>query len=518
MRISLVASFCFLFSWAALLAGQEERSLSILANENDYVRVGLDRSPIIERMSKLVDLAQSRVRMAGGGLRPQVDGTAVYGVGGSGLGVETGALGYHYDLDADVQEETVRTQLSLKQTLSKDTEVGDQIRLAEVELQIAAAEYERQRQQIAYRIKESLYNYLKAREFVEIQRRSVKLGEENLERTLKRRRLNTATQIDVLQAEGELAMRREGLIASENAVKLAEDVINNLMGFPLGVSHDPDPVERSLPEVMAEEACVRKGQRNRPELLAAQGAIHRSTLLRRAAKRRYRPLLFLVGTYTWDDLDVRSTLTTSGLSPGYLILDVTPELYGHETYSFEHELSGALVNTNLSVDSITEENGTLERTFQWINGHIFDHKLLSKEAQPYFDWEQGDEWLFAAGVRLPLYDGGIKREQVHQTIIEEQRAQKDLQILMDTIVLETKKAYFSYNQARERIRVLENTVAQADEVLRFVRKRGDLGLAASYEESEAELAVKNALMAQTNAFFDALLAKADLDRSIGTVY
>jgi len=512
MRISRIASFCVLFFFEGTMqADMEPGNLPVLAGEEDYVRVGMECSPMIQRMSRLVDLAQSRVLMAGGGMKPQIDSTTVYGVGGSGLSVDAGALGYHSDLDLDVKEETVRTQLSLKQTLSKDTEVGDQIRLAEVEVRIAVAEYERQRQQLAYRIKEAFYNCLKAKEFQRIQAISVRLGEENLERTQKRSQLNTATRVEVLQAEGELAMRRESWIASQNAVRLSEDVINNLLGLPVGIPHNPKPVSRQMPKVMDEEVCIRKGQRNRPEIMAARGAIERSLILRRAAKRRYRPILFLVGTYTWDDLDVRSTITTSGLSPGYLILDVTPELYGHDTFRLQHELSGTLVNTDLSVDYI-------ERMFQRVNARLFDNRLTSREAQPYFDWKQGDEWLFAAGVRFSLYDGGIKRQQVHQTFLEEDRTQRDLEILMDTIVLETKKAYFSYHQALERMRVLSNTVAQAEEVLRFVRKRGDLGLAASYEESEAELALKNALMAQTNALYDAWLAKADLDRSIGMVY
>jgi hypothetical protein len=227
-------------------------------------------------------------------------------------------------------------------------------------------------------------------------------------------------------------------------------------------------------------------------------------------------MLFLVGTYTWDDLDVRSTITTSGLSPAYMLLDVTPEFYEDEDIEIHDQWSGALVGyENLTADQVEDDS---QEILDWVDDELFRGQLVSQLGRTYWDYKMEDSWLVATGVRMSLFDGGIKKEMVHQTLLDEERSTNDLQILQDTITLENKKAHFSYQQAKDRIAVLDNAIAQADEVLRLVRKRADLGLAASFEESDAEHALHNARSGRINAFFDAWLAKAELDHAMGIVY
>jgi outer membrane protein TolC len=128
-----------------------------------------------------------------------------------------------------------------------------------------------------------------------------------------------------------------------------------------------------------------------------------------------------------------------------------------------------------------------------------------------------DTWDVGVSVTLDLWNWGTTLHQVDQAQAQVAQNREAFGQMQDGVTLETTQSYLNLEQAKERIEVSRRGVAQAEENYRVSNRRYNEGLVINSDMLDAAVAVAQAKVTYTQALVDYELAKANLERAIGSI-
>ena len=126
-----------------------------------------------------------------------------------------------------------------------------------------------------------------------------------------------------------------------------------------------------------------------------------------------------------------------------------------------------------------------------------------------------DFWMVGIGVQWNLFDGGQTRRKANALSYRAQALERERANLESWIALEVRQAWLRLQETRERKRLTERVVEQAEENLRVVRDRYRNGEGTNTEVLDAEMLRALSHSNYDNARFDARLALYELARGVG---
>lgn len=184
-------------------------------------------------------------------------------------------------------------------------------------IETAGMEHQQLEQSYAERVQETIdlvhagfWDLLFVQKDVEVKRFALELGERLLEINQKKVKEGVSAPVEVLQAETEIAIRKEALITAENAVKTAEDSLKQLI-FPFRENTGWDFVivpDSTIPSVDSEEVppwekALDTAFQHRPDLHRQQIDLRIKELQVETAENATLPRLDFTGTTNYAGLD-----------------------------------------------------------------------------------------------------------------------------------------------------------------------------------------------------------------------
>ncbi len=132
-----------------------------------------------------------------------------------------------------------------------------------------------------------------------------------------------------------------------------------------------------------------------------------------------------------------------------------------------------------------------------------------------FAGDGSDSYTVLALLSINLFNGMSDRARVARAHAERQRLASLVTERRRAIELEVNEAYLQTREAIERIRVREETVAQAGENLRIIRNRYQTGISTILELLTAEHLLAKAKTSRIQSLYDYRVARARLQLSTG---
>ncbi len=120
-------------------------------------------------------------------------------------------------------------------------------------------------------------------------------------------------------------------------------------------------------------------------------------------------------------------------------------------------------------------------------------------------------------VDVPIFEGGRLRAQIARERARLTAAQQRVRKLEQDIRLQVETAVLNVISARERIRVTQKSVAEAEESLRIERQKYDLGKGAIVDVLDAQSALLNAQTNYYRALSDFHIAQAQIQLAAGDI-
>jgi len=124
-------------------------------------------------------------------------------------------------------------------------------------------------------------------------------------------------------------------------------------------------------------------------------------------------------------------------------------------------------------------------------------------------------WMVGLGLQWKLFDGGRSRKSASALSYRAQALLQERANLRSQVELQVRQGWLRLNETRERKRLTERAVEQAEENLRVVRDRYRNGEGTNTEVLDAEVLRSMSRSNFDNANFDAKLALYELARGVG---
>lgn len=131
-----------------------------------------------------------------------------------------------------------------------------------------------------------------------------------------------------------------------------------------------------------------------------------------------------------------------------------------------------------------------------------------------FPIERG--WNIGATLTVPLFSGFLTKHRVGEAKANLDVVRANEESLRQTIFLDVQQAYLSLREAEERIPAAELVVKQAEENFAIAGGRYEAGVGNPIEVTDAQVALSNAKTAHIQALYDFRVARAALDKAMGT--
>lgn len=189
------------------------------------------------------------------------------------------------------------------------------IRIARNTKTISDIEFERQMIELVTDAQNLYWDLVFAREDISVKQRSLDLAQRTLHDNQRQVEIGTLAQIDVVQAESEVANRREQLVVSSYSGDQFQDRIRKILvreTSPLLAITKLNPTEK-IPrpqesDALPVEAAIRYALENRPELRQLELDLRNRDIEVQYAKNQLLPTLDVFGSYSQNGVGGTQTL------------------------------------------------------------------------------------------------------------------------------------------------------------------------------------------------------------------
>jgi outer membrane protein TolC len=309
------------------------------------------------------------------------------------------------------------------------------------------------------------------------------------------RRLETAADFSAEQARQDVALSvvraysavlvaREGLRASEEALRTAEAIAERIAALEkAGLVVSADLLSARVFRAHMKEREIR-----------ASNAVQLA-LLELARQMAVAP----------EQLE----------SPGEALSEIPPPLTSPEEWE-RRALAGRPALRAAEMEAQAAESGAKAAQRQF-GPKLGAFASFEREAETLASGPSGTNWT--AGIRLEvnLFAGGGDRARLAEANARKKQVHSQLEWFRSGVRLEVRQSYLETQAAQQRVEASRGAFEQARESLRILQNRYEAGLATLTDLLRAQTAALEARTSNLAALSDALMARAALERAAGSL-
>ena len=131
-------------------------------------------------------------------------------------------------------------------------------------------------------------------------------------------------------------------------------------------------------------------------------------------------------------------------------------------------------------------------------------------------------WVNAASlglsIQIPIFDGFQRKYKIVQSQNSLQKVKNSFELLENSIDLQVTQSHITLKNAYETLEEQKANMELAKEVVRVSKIKYQQGVGSNLEVVNAEIAYKEAQTNYFTTFYNALVAKVDLDKALGRLY
>ena len=209
-------------------------------------------------------------------------------------------------------------QYSFSQPLLRSFGTGintSQIRIAQNNLDISEIQFEMQVMDLVTQSQNLYWDLVFSLEDIKVQQESLQLAQRTLDDNRKQVEIGTLAPIEVVQAESEVASRREGLVLANYSKTRIEDSIKKMVSRvpdPALVLMSLNPIEdvraRRDDQILPVDEAIRLALLNRPAMRQIELQIQNNDIDLEFASNQLLPSLSVTGSYTQAGLGGTETV------------------------------------------------------------------------------------------------------------------------------------------------------------------------------------------------------------------
>jgi outer membrane protein len=416
-----------LFSFAILivillninLSGQEKKSFTL----DDCLKIGMENSKSLKIAQQKIYSAESKIKEVNTAFYPSVKFLSSY-TRLSSVDPFTMTLPPPINTSFDISPsilDNYGAKLSLTQSIFTGGRISSNSEMMEQNISAAKADYNKEKNQLIYDIKNAFWNYYKAIEFQKTVEKTVTQVEAHLKDVENLMNRGMATNNDVLRVKVQLSNTKLLLLDAKNNVGISMIGLNNAIGIPLNDEIIINaPVELKPNKTFSLDSLIRTAINNRPEIKAMEYRIKMNESSITMTKSSWFPQISAAANYYYS-------------KPNSRIFPSVNEFRG--TWDIGIVLSYDLWNWRLTSHQTDQAVSSFEQS-KLLLGQIKDGIMLEVN-QVYLG-------LVKAQEKIPVADETVKQADENLRITT-QKYNQGLALNSDVIDAETSQLQASIN-------------------------------------------------------------------------
>lgn len=365
------------------ISAQEKLSITV----ENAVEIGLQNSKILHSSLMKVKSSEAKVREVNAARLPSLRLSAAYRrlskVDPFTIATPFGT----FNISPSILD-NYSVQLSLIQPLFTGFRLKSNAEIAELSAQSTSEEYNKDKNELIFNIKNSYWSLFKAREFKKVMDETVEQIKSHVEDAKNLLRVGMITQNDILKLEVQLSNTLYQQAEADNMVKLAIVILNNVLGISLDTHIEiiSKPNLKRL-EYSSLDKLVSQAVQSRAEVKAADSRVKMSEASVTLTKSSWYPQISLFGNYYYSKPNQRIMPSRNqfdgtwdaGISLSVNVWDWLTT--SHQTEQAEAQLSQAEDGMKIIKDGITMEVTQNYLGFEQSNRKIEISELAVKQAE-----------------------------------------------------------------------------------------------------------------------------------------
>jgi outer membrane protein len=376
----------------------------------------------------------------------------------------------------------------LSATATLPIDISGQIRAATDQAHFnevaARIDVNRTRNQVVSDVKTAFYNVLRAQALVVVAQETLQDDLDRLSDAQKKLNAGTVAPFDVLRAQTDVANAQQQLITARSNVSLEIATLNNVLGVNIDAPTQvtdrdavQDPPGVAPPTVAPNSPNGAPAQPSAPA--PAQSAAPAGG----------------------QGANTNAAAVTLDLGADYAAVVREALLNRPEVLESDAQLAAARQGIRIA-----------------LRGHLPSLALSAgvtySPNQAGFS-PQTTSGQFVLSLTMPIFDGDVTRGRLVQARALVAQAETARRQNVDLVNLDVRSAYLTLLQARDRVAVANQALAEAQESYRLARVRYTNGISTLVEVSDAQAALTQAENNQVNALYDYNNARSTLDKAAG---
>jgi outer membrane protein len=265
------------------------------------LKLASQNSQTLKAAEKKVEIAQTEVTEARGAYWPKLDYSLFADKAQDPM--------YPYDVDIcpGASKNESGAVLSLTQELYSGGKSAGELRLAEIQLDMARENERQAKQQLTFLVKQAFYQVWLAGQVLKMTETSLDNLQHHVERTESLYQLGSVSKFELLRARVQRDSLKPQVISAQNDLQLAKLNLAILIGFAkdrlFSVDFDSEKVSLSAQSQLDIKQLLESAYENRPEMHKAKQAETLSHYQKDLAEAGFKPKVSLTGQYEAGSLD-----------------------------------------------------------------------------------------------------------------------------------------------------------------------------------------------------------------------
>ncbi len=229
----ILVFFVLILSFSSLCATSEEaRELTLQKS----IQIAMESSPAIKSAKEAMVAADGRLGQAFGAVLPNVSLSGAAGQSysdPSSMTFQEGTTEMSVVIGTTEKADMSNYTFSLTQPLFAGGRLLSALEIAQAGYGVAKEGFRKAQYDLSYNVVNSYYGALRAKKMYELSQESLDMAKSHLDQVNAMYAAGTATKADVLRSEVQVAAMELQLKRSANALALAKDAFNNVLGQDL---------------------------------------------------------------------------------------------------------------------------------------------------------------------------------------------------------------------------------------------------------------------------------------------
>lgn len=190
-----------------------------------------------------------------------------------------------------------------------------------------------------------------------------------------------------------------------------------------------------------------------------------------------------------------------------------------EDYNYNNRIEFSILNTNRQLVELDKKRYAVQYIPTISANFNAGYNSGTNTFSDLTDFGNENVWFdysnWGISMNLPIFDGLRKSYIIQQKKLESQQLQNTQWQLENSIGLEIQSAKIDLNNAVESLETQSENKALAEEVYDITKIKYQEGIGSNLEVIEADATYKQAEINYTNALYQALVAKIELEKALG---